>query len=171
MRSLFEVLGFAMPSAALLASVVTAQQPAGKGQIATPGEPTLQCYAIWPDTGPWPPYLPGHLILGANHIGGIGFRAAAVLPPRLDANHRDQKDTAYARWQSYGARWSPYGPLLAAESIYVDWFASGVFGGIGELYARVRGDSLFGRAVRESDAIPRVAPWLPIHGRSEPCSP
>jgi len=153
-----------------LASAVKAQQVHGNRPAPASTAPALQCYAIWPDTGSWPSFLPGHFILGANPIGGIGLRAAAVLPHRVQSNGRDQEDTLSARWRSYGASWSSYGRLFAPDSIYLDWFIPmAIYGPIGELYGNVHGDSLSGRAVRSSDAIPRVIPWLPIHGRSEPC--
>jgi hypothetical protein len=151
-------------SAAALVSGLAAQQ------LSTPPRPALQCYVIWPDTGSRPRFLPVHLVLGANPIGGIGFRAAAVFPTRMYQRGGDDEDTLYTKWSSYGARWRPYGRLFDADSIYIDWFIPGsVFGPIGELYARVYGDSLSGRVVQGGDVIPRVVPWLPIHGRSEPC--
>jgi hypothetical protein len=125
----------------------------------------VQCYAIWPDTGSKPSYLPEHFILGSNPSGGVGFRAAAVSPDRMPYGIRGE-DVIIS------ARWSAYGHLYSADSIYVDWFIPGsVFGAIGELYAQVHGDSLSGRAVTGGDVIPRVIPWLPVHGRSEPCPP
>ena len=139
---------------------------------STSPKPALQCYVICPDTGSRPRFLPVHLVLGANPIGGIGLRAAAVFPTRMYQRAGDEEDTLYTRWSSYGARWSSYGRLFAADSIYVDWFVPGsVFGPIGKLYAHVQGDSLSGRVVRGGDVIPLVVPWLPIHGRSEPCPP
>ena len=153
-------------SAVALVSHVAAQQP------SSPLKPALQCYVIWPDTGSRPRFLPVHLVLGANPIGGIGFRAAAVSPTRMFQRRGDDGDTLYTKWSSYGARWRSYGRLFDADSIYIDWFIPGsVFGPIGELYARVHGDLLSGRVVRGGDVIPRVVPWLPIHGRSEPCPP
>ena len=160
------LIGAATLSAAALVSGVAAQQP------STPPKPTLQCYVIWPDTGFRPPFLPVHLVLGANPIGNIGFRAAAVSPTRMFQRGGDDGDTLYTKWSSYGARWRSYGRLFDADSIYLDWFIPGsVFGPIGELYARVHGDSLSGRIVRGGDVIPLVVPWLPIDGRSEPCPP
>ncbi len=153
-------------SAVALVSHVAAQQP------SSPLKPALQCYVIWPDTGSRPLFLPAHLVLGANPIGGIGFRIAAVFPTRMSQRGGGEEDTLYTKWSSYGARWSSYGRLFAADSIYVDWFVPGsVFGPIGKLVAHVQGDSLSGRVVRGGDFIHLVVPWLPIHGRSEPCPP
>ena len=164
------------PSSALIAATTVSAVALVSGLAAqlpsTPPKPALQCYVIWPDTGSRPRFLPVHLVLGANPIGGIGFRAAAVFPTRMYQGGRDEEDTLYTKWSSYGARWSSYGRLSAADSLYVDWFVPGsVFGPIGKLYAHVYGDSLSGRVVRGGDVIPLVVPWLPIHGRSEPCPP
>jgi len=156
----FHLAGPALASVALI-SALTAQEPRNR----PPSKPSSQCYAIRPDTGSRPWFLPQHLILGAGPFAGIGFRAAAVSPDRIRRGHTDQEDTLYARW-------SAYGPLFAADSIYVEWsFPHSMYGPVGELYAQVHGDSLSGRAVEHSDAIPSVIPWLPIHGRSEPCPP
>ena len=138
-------------------SVLTAQQPYRPGRDSIPPKPALQCYAIWPDTGSSPPFLPEHLILGANPIGGIGFRAAGVYPIGVARALGTRTAPFYAQWRSYGRLGDP-------DSIWVRW--SG-----GELYASVHGDSLSGRAVHTSDVLYRVVPWLQIHGRSEPCPP
>ena len=148
-----------------LSSALTAQQPDRSRSPSPPPKPAVQCYAIWPDTGSWPPFLPKHLVLGANPIGGIGFRAAAVSPDRVHARSGDEEDTLRAEWHAHGR-------LYAADSIYVDWYVPGaIYGPIGKLYAHVHGDSLSGRAVQGSDVIPLVVPWLSIHGRSESCPP
>ncbi len=154
-------VGPALASVALI-SALAAQEPRKR---LPPPKPSSQCYAIRPDTGSRPWFLPEHLVLGANPVGDIGFRAAAVSPDRIRETYPDREDTLYARWSAYGR-------LFPADSIYVEWsFAQSIYGPIGELYARVHGDSLSGRAMEHSDALPAVIPWLPIHGRSEACPP
>src|SRR5436189_1829059 len=76
-------------SAVALVSGLAAQIP------STPPKPALQCYVIWPDTGSRPRFLPVHLVLGANPIGGIGFRTAAVFPTRMYQRAGDEEDTLY----------------------------------------------------------------------------
>jgi hypothetical protein len=140
-----------------LSSGLTAQQPRNR----LPPAPAVQCYAISPDTGSRPWFLPEHLVLGANPSGGIGLRVAAVLPDRVRSGSR--QDTLVAQWRSYG-------PLYVDDSIYVEfWIHGSTYGPIGVLYGHVRGDSLSGRATERSDAVSAVVRWLPIHGRSEVC--
>jgi len=145
----------------LIASSLVAQQPYRTPihRRAAP-KPALQCFAIWPDTGSRPRFLPESLILGANWVGRsrTGFRAAAVSPDRILWTSGDREDTLEASW-------SAYGPLYAADSIYVAW--EFISGGppLGELRAEVHGDSLSGRAVEG------LGPGLPIHGRSTSCPP
>jgi hypothetical protein len=146
----------------LVASSLVAQQPYRTPiHRPAPPKPALQCFAIWPDTGSRPRFLPESLILGANWVGrsSTGFRAAAVAPDRIPWTSGDREDTL-------GATWSAYGPLYAADSIYVAWWViSGGGPPIGELRAEVNGDSLSGRAVEG------LGPGLPIHGRSTSCPP
>ena len=146
----------------LVASSLVAQQP-DRTPIhrSAPPKPALQCFAIWPDTGSRPRFLPESLILGTNNWVGRsrpGFRAAAVSPDRMPRTSGDREDTL-------AASWSAYGPLYAADSIYVAWWV--ISGGppIGELRAEVNGDSLSGRAVEGS------GPGLQIHGRTTSCPP
>jgi hypothetical protein len=144
---------------AALTSGLTAQQPRDR----LPSAPAVQCYAISPDTGSRPWFLPEHLVLGANPTGG-DLRAAAVLPNRVRSTSRqDGEDTLFARWTSYGR-------LHVDDSIYVEvWILGSLYGPIGMVYAHADGDSLSGRAAERSDQMPTVVAWLPIHGRTESC--
>ena len=146
----------------LVASSLVAQQPYRTPiHRPAPPKPALQCFAIWPDTGSRPRFLPESLILGANWVGRsrTGFRAAAVSPDRIPWTSGGREDTL-------GASWSAYGPLYAADSIYVAWWVISAGGPpMGELRAEVNGDSLTGRAVEG------LGPGLPIHGRSTSCPP
>ncbi len=102
----------------LVASSLVAQQPYRTPiHRPAPSKPALQCFAIWPDTGSRPRFLPESLILGANWVGRsrTGFRAAAVSPDRIPRTGGEREDTL-------GASWSAYGPLYAADSIYVTWW-------------------------------------------------
>ena len=147
----------------VVASSLVAQQPYRTPihRPATP-KPALQCFAIWPDTGSRPRFLPESLILGANRVGRsrMGFRAAAVSPDRIPWTSGDREDTLAATWRAYGQ-------LYSTDSIYVYWWA--ISGGgpnpMGVLRAEVNGDSLSGRAVEGS------GPGLTIHGRSTSCPP
>src|SRR5438309_9919229 len=85
-----------------LSSALTAQQPDRSRSPSPPPKPAVQCYAIWPDTGSWPPFLPKHLVLGANPIGGIGFRAAAGSPARGHARRGDEEDPLSAELHDRG---------------------------------------------------------------------
>src|SRR2546428_7255206 len=148
-----------------LASALAAQQRYRQPPPPRP-KPDIQCYAIWPDTGSRPLFLPEHLMLGANRGDGVGFRAAIVSPDRIHWSRRDGYDTLYAKWSAYG-RVLATAAVPRWDSIYVSWYIPMTINGeIGALYAEVHGDSLSGRAVEGSD-VPQ--PWLSIHGRSEPC--
>src|SRR5438132_12354032 len=104
------LFGATTVSVVALVSGLAAQRP------STPPTPALQCYVIWPDTGSRPRFLPVHLVLGANPIGGIGFRAAAVSPTRMFQRRGDDGDTLYTKWSSYGARWHTYGRLCDSDA-------------------------------------------------------
>jgi len=142
-----------------LSPTLSAQQR----RIPLPPVPAVQCYAISPDTGPRPWFLPEHLVLGANPTGG-GLRAAAVLPNRVRSTSRQNgEDTLFARWTSYGR-------LHVDDSIYVEvWILWSFYGPSGMVYAHAYGDSLSGRAAERSDQMPTVVAWFPIHGRTESC--
>ncbi len=90
-------VGPALASVALI-SALAAQEPRKR---LPPPKPSSQCYAIRPDTGSRPWFLPEHLVLGANPVGDIGFRAAAVSPDRIRETYPDREDTLYARWSAY----------------------------------------------------------------------
>jgi len=145
----------------LVASSLVAQQPYRTPiHRPAPPKPALQCFAIRPDTGSRPRFLPESLILGANRVGRsrMGFRAAAVSPDRIPWTSGDREDTL-------GAVWRAYGQLYSTDSIYVNWWVISGGPAMGELRAEVNGDSLSGRAVEGS------GPGLPIHGRSTSCPP
>src|SRR5690242_11475493 len=96
----------------ILALVMLATCRGAPRSQPAPPRPAVQCYAIWPDTGPRPPFLPEHLILGANPVGGIGFHAAGVSPNHVQSSSQGEQVSIYARWTSYGK-------VFSAESIYV----------------------------------------------------
>src|SRR2546427_12261444 len=60
-------------------------------RIPLPPAPAVQCYALSPDTGSRPWFLPEHLVLGANPTGG-GLPAAAVLSNRRRPTSRQDAE-------------------------------------------------------------------------------
>src|SRR5438876_9494413 len=102
----------------LVASSLVAQQP-DRTPIhrSAPPKPALQCFAIWPDTGSRPRFLPESLVLGTNNWVGRsrpGFRAAPVSPAQMPRTSGGRDDTL-------GASSSAYRPLYAADAVHVAW--------------------------------------------------
>src|SRR5258705_12742485 len=94
---------------------------AQQGRIPLPPPPAVQCYAISPDTGSRPWFLPEHLVLGANPTGG-GLRAAAGFP------HRVRSSSSQGGGDTHFLRWASYGRLHGDDSIYVGgWRLWGFF--------------------------------------------